>query len=243
MGFNVTKVYGKTDTWIGFLGSYIGSIISGFVTLFGVMLSLKFTKYEAMKDKLPEKIEHLEECIDFIDENIDRLSVLERVDVSEMARPLHWRTTKLYHLDHNYNFTPKKNQNIDTTIGEYLKSSEKTIRKHLIKVNAEAHVRHKQFSRRLKRHYDISINPIEQRVENFQSTIMDEYMKTHADVITNGYLVRIDLTDEHRTMLDIIIRDLHLAELKYLDSVIDTYDDFKDDLLDILGRLTKKLDY
>ncbi|MDR4928916.1 hypothetical protein [Peribacillus simplex] len=244
MGFNVTKVYGKTDTWIGFLGSYIGSVISGFVTLFGVMLSLKFTKYEAMKDKLPEKIEHLEECIDFIDESIDRLSVLERVDVlSEIAKPIHLRPTKLYHLDPNYNLTPKKNPNIDTTIDEYLKSSKKTIRKHLIKVNAEAHVRQNQFSHRLKKHYDVIMNPIEQRVENFQSIIIDAYKETHADEITTGYLVRIDLNDEHSTMLNTIIRDIHLAELKYLGSIIEIHDGLKDDLLVIFRQLTRKLDY
>ncbi|MFS0604928.1 hypothetical protein [Peribacillus frigoritolerans] len=239
MGFNVTKVYGGTDTWIGFLGSYIGSIISGLVTLLGVLFSIEFTKSQTMKDKLPEKIENLEECIDFIGGILDRLSVLERIDVSEVSRPAHSRTTKLYELDPNFNLINKKNTNFD----EYIIASEKTIRKHLIKVNAKAYTSYRTFHWSLQRNLSDNIKPILRKSERFQSTIMDVYMKTDANEIINGYLCGIDLKDEHRTMLESIITDLYNSEPAYLSALKKTYMDLSIDLDSILKDLTRQLDY
>lgn len=40
-----------TDTWIGFLGSYSGSIIASFVTILGVFLTLQYSRDKDKEDK------------------------------------------------------------------------------------------------------------------------------------------------------------------------------------------------
>jgi len=103
MSFNIAKVYGDTNSWIGFFGSYIGSIVSGLITFVGVLLTIKFTREESRREKLPEKINNIEECLDYIEDKLNEIEILTRVDMEEaLCKRSFERTTKLFTIDDNY---------------------------------------------------------------------------------------------------------------------------------------------
>lgn len=105
MSFKVVKVYGDTNAWIGFLGSYIGSV----VTLLGVLLTIRFTKNQARQEKLPEKITNVEECLDFVESILAEIDVLTRRDVQEtLNKAPYERKYYLFNINDNYQLEKKR---------------------------------------------------------------------------------------------------------------------------------------
>lgn len=64
----VGKAVSTNNVWIGFFGSYIGSILSGLFTLFGVMLTIKDLKMRELEDKLPKQLVAIDDLIAFINQ-------------------------------------------------------------------------------------------------------------------------------------------------------------------------------
>jgi hypothetical protein len=153
MSFSITKVYGDTNAWIGFLGGYIGAIISGFITFLGVLLTLEFTKSEASKDKLPAKIDNLEECLDLIEDNIASLDHFNRIDVLDtLQQPAHFRRTVFYQVSSRYTLSKTR-----TNVDDYTQGIEKQLRKYLIKVDSSAYIKYRSFSEQLEKNYKQNI--------------------------------------------------------------------------------------
>jgi hypothetical protein len=239
MSFHVTKVYGNTDSWISFLGSYIGSVISGFITLWGVKLSLEFTKLESIKNKLPEKIDNLEECLDLIEENIAALNKFNRLDTPEnLSKPARFREKIMYAVDAQYNLVEKTIPNIH----DYTTEIEKQLRSLLLKVDAKTYILYRDFSNGLRYEFAKHIQPIKDRLGSFQQELMEAYKESDGDIITTGYLSNIKLRSEHQDEINKILSDLYFAEREYLMAIEDRFFQLREDLLDILQKLRDELD-
>jgi hypothetical protein len=238
MSFSVVKVYGDTNSWIGFLGTYIGSIISGLITFLGVLLTLEFTKKESRRDKLPEKIHNIEECLDFIEDVLGELEVLSRGDFEEILSKFSWeRKYKLFEIDENYILRKKDIMNrLDT---EYVKK----IRNYLVKVNSKSYASFKQFSNRLEGEYITHIKPIDDKLDAFQMEIIDVYQETDTATIISGNLNEIDLLEDHKQMIKEISSNLYYKEQEYIFALANTYRELKNELLEILFELTKEMDF
>jgi hypothetical protein len=240
MSFNFTKVYGDTNAWIGFLGGYIGAVISGLITFLGVLLTLEFTKSETRKDKLPLQIDNLEECLDIIEGNLTTLNQLNQIDVQEtINKQAHFRKTIFYTVGSEYNLLKKNDINID----DYTLLIEKQLRKHLIKVNAEAYISYRRFARNLEQNYLLHIEPITERLSTFQALVMEEYLALNPGTIINTSLANLKLSPNLLANRNKIIGDLYYKEYNYIASLIDAFSLIQIDLLDILESLRLKLDY
>lgn len=62
----VGKAVSTNSVWIGFFGSYIGSILSGLFTLLGVMMTINDLKSREQEDKLPKQLMAIDDLIMFI---------------------------------------------------------------------------------------------------------------------------------------------------------------------------------
>ncbi|PID23395.1 hypothetical protein [Sporosarcina sp. P7] len=54
-----------SNDWIGFMGSFIGSLIAGVLTLGGVYLTIKEQRVESMIEKFPKKLQQLDNIYEF----------------------------------------------------------------------------------------------------------------------------------------------------------------------------------
>jgi len=62
----VGKAVSTNSVWVGFFGSYIGSILSGLFTLLGVMMTINDLKNREQEDKLPKQLMAIDDLIAFI---------------------------------------------------------------------------------------------------------------------------------------------------------------------------------
>ncbi|MDY7224648.1 MIP/aquaporin family protein [Halalkalibacterium halodurans] len=96
------SVAGDENHWIPFFGSYIGAIvggiISGTLTLMGVLLTIKDSEKIRKKDEFPVKIDSLENIIEITDDNIKKLDYYTRLKDPFDLQP---RKLKLFIIDHN----------------------------------------------------------------------------------------------------------------------------------------------
>lgn len=60
----------KSNDWIGFMGSFLGSLIAGILTLGGVYLTIKEQRVESTIEKFPHRLRHLDKLYDYF--NLDR---------------------------------------------------------------------------------------------------------------------------------------------------------------------------
>ncbi|MED4045141.1 hypothetical protein P4640_19245 [Priestia aryabhattai] len=239
MSFKVTKVYGDTNTWIGFLGSYIGAIISGIVTVFGVLLTIKFTREESKKDKLPEKINNLEECLDYLEDVLEDLDKLRMNDLSDVLyRKPSDRAKLLFDVDANYLLVKRENFN------DFIKTHVKKIRGYTVKVDTQAYQAFRKFTDKLDTDYKNSIGLIESSLRGFQMHVIDNYMETHDMIITsnNHKLDEIDLDEEDAQRIEKLKSDLYYKESDYIYELDEAYYQLKNALEDILVKLTDDFD-
>lgn len=62
----VGKAVSTNSVWVGFFGSYIGSILSGLFTLVGVKMTINDLKNREKEDKLPKQLMAIDDLIAFI---------------------------------------------------------------------------------------------------------------------------------------------------------------------------------
>ncbi|MCM3774239.1 hypothetical protein M3225_28050 [Priestia aryabhattai] len=62
----VGKAVSTNSVWVGFFGSYIGSILSGLFTLLGVMMTINDLKNRESEDKLPKQLMAIDDLLMFI---------------------------------------------------------------------------------------------------------------------------------------------------------------------------------
>lgn len=238
MSFKVTNVYGGTSSWVSFFGSYIGSIISGFITFLGVLLTLEFTKAQSKKEKLPKIIYNLEECIDLLTNNISALSDFVRIESPEnIIKPLHLRQNIFYVINSKYEL----DKSLVIDIDNFTINIERQIRQLLINVDSKSYKEFNEFVLSVREEYNNHIQPVKSRLIDFQFTLYENY---NDDVIynTSGHLSNLELKPEHESIFKEIKVDLYKSEKKYLHSLINAYEMFYEKQLFSLKNFTSKLD-
>lgn len=240
MSFNIIKVYGDNNTWIGFLGTYLGSIISGLVTFFGVLLTIKFTEEEGRKDKLPEKINNVEECLDYIEDIIEELRGIKRKDTTYMDFQKNSRPPKRYYLFRiNYNYELVETEDFNKLLS---KEHRKKIRNYTVNINTEAYCLSKKFNISLDENFKKYILPLKQKLQDFQWHIISNYDEAAEMVFnTNVHkLQKIKLSEEDTELLQDNYLLLHHREIDYAYALTYTYEELKMGLEDILDKLMKE---
>lgn len=248
MSFHIVKVYGDTNAWVGFLGSYFGSIISGAITLIGVLLTLQHSekeskkaldlaKKEARRNQLPIMITHAEEALDIIDGFLTKVHEFQRIDKSDFNKSSFERAFKLFKVDADF-LLAKTTDYI--TINDEFNRNKKLIRNHMVQIDEHAYQCFRRFEVNSKEIYDSLIEPIEDDLLEFQGHIVTKYRETHDAIITNMELplntIRLDQEDLH--LLDKILRKLLIAEKKYIDDLNNTHFELQDSLNMMLLRFS-----
>ncbi|MFU2014795.1 hypothetical protein ACM6Q7_06915 [Peribacillus butanolivorans] len=168
--FEGKTVYGNASTWIAFFGSYLGSILSGVITLVGVLLTIRYTQKQSLlslsreeeqhkenmrfvqeenrREKLPEIINNIEECIDFVEEALEELEFLSRGDFEEILNVTRAeKKLKVFYINDAYHLA-KTDKLVDLT-----KNYLKTIRNYTVKAATPAYEVFLRFSSYLKISY------------------------------------------------------------------------------------------
>jgi len=233
MSFKVVKVYGDTSAWIGFLGSYIGSV----VTLLGVLLTIRFTKNQARKDMLPEKIANVEECLDFIENILDKIEGLEGRDIEETLYKNSYER-RYFLFDINYNYQLEKKEVLDNII----KNHPKKIRNYAVKSDTEAYRSYNKFVDNLETIYMQHIGEIDDRLRGFEGLVIDRYTDTHDMIIysNDGRLNDIELDEEDLEKIRDIRSSLYYKEIDYTYALKETYESLREDFQRILEKLAKE---
>ena len=237
MSFKVIKVYGDTNTWIAFLGSYIGSIISGLITFLGVLLTLEFTKKESRRDKLPEKINNIEECLDYIEERLAELEMLTRIDMEEiLSISTHERNLKLFDIDGNFILKNK------TVTNNLTKEHVKIIRNYTVQIDTKAYEYFLNFNKTLAKAYLKFIIPIDDKLSSFQTNVIDTYKDTDIMIIigNENTLDEIELNADDKTALNEIKSELYRTEPDYINDMQNAYMYLRRKLRFLLLDLTKE---
>lgn len=229
---------GSNSAWVSILGTYIGSVISGYITFIGVVLTLKFTKNENNKSRLPNKIQNADECLDILSDYIKKIRTFSAVDMEEhLMKSSHERSLKLYEISENFVLIPTDAEKLIT------KEFPKQIRGHLSHVNAKSYKEYRKFSINLSLQYMKFIFPVEKELEIFQQDLMDGYMDTDAHIIISGNLNELPLLSEDKERLKKIQSDLYYKEKEFLLSLENLCEEFKIKIGEITTELTNEMDY
>ena len=224
MSFEIVKVYGDNNAWIGFLGSYIGSI----VTLLGVLLTIRFTKNQARKEKLPEKITTVQECLDSIEDILEEMNKDQMFILDE--------DNKFFKLNQDYLIE------ITETHSKYIKEYPRKIRNFSVKIDTEAYKAFSNFTDCLDDNYTKNIGVIENNLNTFRKNMLDTYSRQinnlrHKDDFSLSKVILLPKDEE-------IIYDLRSSlwqnDYSYKSSLGHAYYQLKKDLQRILLRLTKE---
>ncbi|MCJ7986968.1 hypothetical protein MUB16_28505 [Priestia sp. OVL9] len=248
MSFHIVKVYGDTNAWVGFLGTYFGSILSGAITLVGVFLTIRystresqnaihFTMREARKEKLPRLISDTQECIDYIDDCLEEIEMLNRQDIEEVLyQPSYERTLRLFEINYNYQLEQKPE------LKKLIKEHVKYIRKITVTINSESYKAYLQLDRDLQASYREHIDEIDTDISLFHATVMNEYFDTHDMIIASndGKLIDIDLSEFDTETIQDIKSKLYYKEQDYLYGIRDSYEALKETLENTLMRLSEE---
>ena len=258
MSFSISNVYGETSTWITFFGSYIGSVLSGLLTLSGVFLtirytqelnkeniaftqqenreSIRFTQQENRRNKLPEMIYNLEECLDFLEERREELDKLKERSVEEVILDLHERELKLFYLNDNYQVQKS------TIAIRFIKEYVKQIRNYTVKVDTPAYESFLKFKESIALAYSKEVSPVESEFESFRQGLYIDYEITHSHILwtDNSKFTDIELSSSDTTALIIMKTNLFGAEYTYLRLLVDSYKELEEELSILLLDLTKE---
>ncbi|MBD8848410.1 hypothetical protein [Priestia megaterium] len=250
MSFHVVKVYGDTNAWIGFLGSYFGSIISGVITLIGVLLTLQFsqkeskkaldlTRKEARRNQLPAMIARTQECLDIIDEVLPKIYDLEKADIEELKKRPHHRSLRLFIVDDEYML--QKTETCEVFEKE-MKEARKLLRNHMVQIDENAYKCFRRFEQEFTASYHMYIKEIENELMQFQGDVVTKYMYKYAHIIHNleHKLNTIPLNKDDVLRLEKILRKLQTNEPKYISNFSEIYDILENDLNKMLIRFSEE---
>ncbi|MEH7470529.1 hypothetical protein V7158_01905 [Priestia megaterium] len=116
----VGKAVSTNSVWVGFFGSYIGSILSGLFTLLGVMMTINDLKNREQEDKLPKQLMAIDDLIAFI--NRQYKLFLKGSNITQSAVVLNQR------LDHTL-AGPEESEGLLKLASEVNLNTYKTVRK------------------------------------------------------------------------------------------------------------------
>ncbi|MGF9738581.1 hypothetical protein ABEX38_14275 [Priestia megaterium] len=248
MGVHTVKVYGDAPAWIGFLGTYIGSILSGAITLIGVLLTLKHSEKESKKAvvlakaetrraKLPTMIAHTEECIDIVYEFVEKIQEFEKVDISDLVKKPSERRNKFFTVDGDFLLTTTEKF---VSLENEFHKNKKLIRNHMVQIDEYAYQCYRRFEEEFRELYEYRIEPIENELIEFQGHIVSKYMNEYGDIITNMEvrLNSIVLEREDLLRFESILRKLKTAENKYITDLNDIHFELDNRLNQILLRFS-----
>ncbi|MEK4752286.1 hypothetical protein MKX72_07315 [Priestia sp. FSL R5-0597] len=244
MSVHIVKVYGDVPAWIGFLGTYIGSILSGAITLIGVILTLKHSerqskiagalaKTEARRDSLPIMISHAEESLDIIRECLQHINVLERIKN-------HNPHVFLFILDDCYNFLQtEESKEFHTRLAE----SNKIMRNHMLKIDKDAYQLFRDFENKLGGCYEDNIDPLHINATFLQVDLWDKHLEKEENIGKPrdfALLSTISLDSEEIIRLKKLRDDIINNERIYLYQYYDIYKELQRSLEEMLLRFSEE---
>lgn len=244
MGFRFDSTNGEPNTWIAFFGSYMGSVVSGIITILGVYLTirftyrqnqktLEFTKQEARREKLPEMIYNLEECLDFLDSYIDRLEKFTRVDIYEQLYvPPSDRTLHMFWVNDNYHAIE------NTACEDATKNWLKNIRNLSVKADTPAYEAFIELQNKVKAAHFIRMADIEVKFIQFQMELVEFYNESYPVILNDFKLTDIDLIEEHKMDLKGLKKELYKKESLYIWDLKEAYEEMQTKLQQRLLNLT-----
>lgn len=234
MSFKVVKVYGDNNAWIGFLGTYIGSLLSGVFTFGGVLLTIKFTREftreESRRDKLPEKIDNMEQCLDYIEDVI-------MIEIQMLkGRSFEGRTFNAFEIDDNYGLY------FTEPVKDLLKKHLRATRNYIVKADTDAYEYHVSFVKNLDNLARSYVEPLHEKLEAFQREIIRKYEESHDMIIysDNGKLTEIDLSEEDEEIIDDIRLEVYETDVAFVDMIEGMFNEYHEGLKSTYGDLARE---
>jgi hypothetical protein len=254
MAFRIVTVYGNPSTWITFFGSYLGAVISGFITILGVYLTIRFTQKQnninlevtrKLNDETLEVTRNLnEETLEFTKKESRREKLplmihnlqecLDFIEEIKAELEIASRGSLEEILDVSIQDRDLKLHYINdnyhiakkSNLIKFTRTYYKKIRNYAVTVNATAYDAVFKFSNDLKSAHISHIHDLEIDFIGFQKRMMNDYINTDAIVLISdeGKLTDIELMDEDKMQLKKMKRDLYIADSEYLRVIASIYD-------------------
>lgn len=255
-----TGAIGQPDTWITFFGSYVGAILSGLLTLIGVLLTInytvkqnainqnftyhenleqiKFTRDENMRmleeNRRENRRNKLPEMIYHLESCLDFLEEkseeVERFDKEDILDTLR----KLPHERSLSMFQVDKNYHVEMQKHTKLitKVHLRKIRDFIVKADVPAYDAFLEFKDNLNEAYNDHILPVSRQFSNFTAELVENRIETYVDVIvdSNSALSDISLTTEDENRMNELKTHLYTCDREYLSKVIRIYWNFEEKL-------------
>lgn len=251
---------GQPNTWITFFGSYIGSILSGLLTLIGVLLTINYTvKQNAINQDFTYR-ENLEQL------KFTRAENLRMLEENRKENRRNKLPEMIYHLEACLDFLEEKTEEVEKYNGENLIDTLRTrpherplkmflvtenytvemqkhtrmitklylrkVRDFTVKADIPAYDAFLKFKENLTSAYAECISSISSDFFDFQFNIMENYFETHDHIIvdSNSDLNEIELIEEDQERLIELKRELYRQDTEYLNQVISAYWAFQETL-------------
>lgn len=260
---------GQPDTWITFFGSYVGSILSGLLTLIGVLLTINYTveqnkinqkhadeanlrqldftreenkkileenQRESRRNKLPEMIYNLEECLDFFDTCLETLNELIQIDLYELAHaPPHKWSLYMFEIDDNYKIIG--NYKYRQATKEWLKA----IRNLSVKADTPAYEAFLDLQSMVQEAHNRNISPLLKKFDLFRSELIEVYGEKYPTVISKDFkLSYLELNNKHRIELRDLKVELNRQEGLYMSGMLSAYAKIQEKMQQQLYDLIKE---
>lgn len=258
---------GQTDTWISFFGSYIGSILSGLLTLIGVLLTINYTDRQ---NKI--KQERTDES------NIRQLN-FTREENEKMLREARKETRRnklpemIYHLEEAIDLVKEQMNILDTwhkqdikilkkeygretsfifidktydlgLSGRYLEMTSlkpKKIRNLAVKADTPAYEAFIQFSHEIEKGYPSNVKKIASELAEFRrSFVRSRYNKLHEHLQPDRDWTVFSLEGEEKRRLEELNREIFMKDQEYSLHLIVLYTTLHESLIKQLSNLAKE---
>ena len=258
---------GQPDTWIAFFGSYVGSIMSGLLTLFGVRLTIQYTdrqnkinqlntdeanirqlnftreendnmlreaRRESRRNKLPEMMYQLGECIDLVQQQLNTLEILNRQDI-KILQSGYDKETVFFHIDKDYSLAPSFKTRQKALV------SPKEIRNLAVKADTPAYEAFVRLEMKIRKAYLANIEETASEIAEFRSAFLRTYFNEVSAFLGNGTDWReIPLDTGDRQWLEDLQRRLYMRDREYLLDLMMAYSDLHRTLIEQLNSLSKE---
>lgn len=223
---------GNLSTWITFFGSYLGSVVAGLATIVGVYLTirftqsqnkelLEFTRKESQRERLPDMIHNLQECLDILECVKGKM---EKTKNQGMKRnPSNDATNEnllLYYLDSELRLSKKESYN------DLNKTYPQQVRNYTVKVDAFAYEVFLQLSKNLDTAYEKHMPTFEAEYKDFLERIIKSHkiFDIHGNKLRNMYLFEGRLISEERNSLKILRKELYSKDNEYFNEIFKVYE-------------------
>ena len=265
-----TSAIGQPDTWITFFGSYVGAILSGLLTLIGVLLTINYTvKQNAINQNFTYR-ENLEQIKFTRDENIRMLEENRKENRRNKLPEM------IYHLESCLDFLEEKTEEVERFDKENIldtlrnlpherllsmfqvdknyhiemqkharlitKVHLRKIRDFTVKADVPAYDAFLEFKENLNDAYNEHILPVSRQFSNFTVKLMEDHIETYVDIIvdSNSYISDVSLTIEDEKRMDELKTKLYICDREYLSEVIRIYWNFEEKLQEHLRNLVNE---